>query len=84
MLHIQVVGPGCPNCQKLESLCREVVHEQGWKAQIEKVSDFNQIIDLGVFITPGLIVNNDVVSSGKIPTKATLKNWLADRITQND
>ncbi|MCF7797972.1 MAG: thioredoxin family protein [Lentisphaeria bacterium] len=84
MLKIQVVGPGCSNCQRLEALCREVVEEEGWAAQIDKVTDVNQFADLGIFMTPGLVVNNEVVSSGKIPVKATLKNWLRDRLSAHN
>lgn len=82
MLHIKVVGSGCPNCQKLEALCKEVVEENDMDAQIVKVTDVNQFAELGVFITPGLVVNDEVVSSGKIPTKSTLKHWLQDRTNQ--
>lgn len=81
MLHIKIVGSGCPNCQKLEALCKEVVDESDLNAQIEKVTDVNQFADLGIFVTPGLVVNDEVVSSGKIPAKTTLKRWLQDRAT---
>lgn len=80
MLQIKVVGPGCPNCQKLETLCDEVVSENNLDAQIEKVTDVNQFAELGIFMTPGLVVNDEVVSSGKIPTKSTLKHWLEDKV----
>jgi len=55
---------------------REVVDENSFKANIEKVTDVNDFADLGVFMTPGLIVNNNVLSQGKIPTKSTLEHWL--------
>lgn len=80
MLDIKVVGPGCPNCQKLEALCQEVVQEHGLDARIDKVTDVNQFAELGIFMTPGLVVNDEVVSSGKIPTKSMLKQWLQDRV----
>ena len=76
MLHIQVIGTGCPNCLKLEKLCNEVVSENNIEAKIDKVTDFNKFGDLGIFITPGLIVNGKVLSQGKIPTKSTLIHWL--------
>ena len=78
MLNIKVVGSGCPNCQKLESLCREVVSEQNVTAEIEKVTDYNQFADLGIAMTPGLLLNNKIVSSGKIPLKSTLEHWIQD------
>lgn len=80
MLNIKVVGSGCPNCQKLEALCNEVVEERGFEANIKKVTDVNHFAELGVFITPGLIVNNKVLSQGKIPTKSTLEHWLHDKV----
>ena len=76
MLNIKVVGPGCVNCEKLYSLCREVIEENNIPATISKVTDMNQIADLGVFVTPGLVINGVAKSSGKIPTRHTLLHWL--------
>lgn len=76
MIHIIVVGSGCFNCNKLESLCQEVVAENNVAAKIEKITDFNRFVDLGIFMTPGLIINNKVKSSGKLPTKSTLRDWI--------
>ncbi|RMD51648.1 thioredoxin family protein [Candidatus Parcubacteria bacterium] len=80
MLHIQVVGVGCPNCQKLESLCKEVVAENNLDAKIDKVTDVDEFGALGIFVTPGLVVNGKALSQGKIPTKHTLANWLLKEI----
>lgn len=76
MLNIKVVGSGCPNCQKLEEMCKEVVEENEIEAQIEKETDFKKFAELGIFMTPGLLINNKVVSSGKLPVKSTLENWI--------
>lgn len=78
MLNIKIVGSGCPNCQKLESMCREAAAENNIDAVFEKVTNVNQFADLGIMMTPGLIVNNKVLSQGKIPTKLTLAHWLID------
>jgi len=78
MLHIQVVGPGCINCETLEKLCFNVAAEQNLDASIEKITDVKKFTDLGVFMTPALIVNGKILSMGKIPTKHTLAHWLAD------
>ena len=80
MLKIQVVGTGCPNCQKLEALCREVVEENALQAEIEKVTDIDRFAELGIMITPGLLVNGQVLSSGKVPTKMTLQHWLSSAL----
>ncbi|HKJ69524.1 MAG TPA: thioredoxin family protein [bacterium] len=81
MLSIKVVGSGCPNCQKLESLCKEVVEEGNMDARIEKVTDMNKFADLGVFLTPGLIIDGEVKSSGSIPRESVLLEWLQDPST---
>lgn len=78
MLEIKVIGSGCPNCKKLEALCNEVVNENNLNAKIEKVTDFNQFGELGIMMTPGLIVNGKILSQGKIPTKSTLEHWIID------
>lgn len=83
MLHIKVVGPGCSNCEKLVKLCQEVIVENEIEGHVEKVTDMNQFAELGVVLTPGLIVNNKLLSSGKIPTKSTLTHWLNDAAIQN-
>ncbi len=76
MLSIKVIGTGCPNCIKLKDLCNEVVNENNLDAEILSVTDMNEFGELGIFITPGLIVNDKVLSQGKIPTKSTLIHWL--------
>ncbi len=78
MVQIKVLGPGCFNCQKLATMCQEVVAEYAIEAQIEKVTDLRKIAELGVMLTPGLIINEKLKSSGKIPMKSTLINWLKD------
>lgn len=75
-MNIKVLGPGCPNCVRLENLCNEVVEELGIDAQVEKITDINEYGKYGVMLTPGLVVNGKVLLQGKVPTKATLTNWL--------
>ncbi|MGK9476418.1 thioredoxin family protein [Melioribacter sp. OK-6-Me] len=76
MLDIKVLGPGCPNCIKLEKLVNEVVSENNIPAKIEKITDKEKFMDYGVMMTPGLVVNGKVLAMGKIPVKSTLENWL--------
>lgn len=79
MLNIKVIGKGCPNCEKLEQLCNEVIKEENLEAQVEKVTDVNEFADYGVIMTPGLVVNDKLLSQGKIPVKNTLAKWLNDQ-----
>jgi len=78
MLDIKVLGSGCSNCLKLESLVKEVVTDNNIPATIEKITDRTKFMDFGVLLTPGLIVNGKVLAMGKIPTKQTLEHWLKD------
>ena len=78
MLEIKVVGTGCPNCIRLENMCKEVIREFNIDANLVKVSDLNEIAALGIFLTPALIINNEVKISGKLPTPHTLRHWIAD------
>ena len=79
MVHIQVVGSGCPTCEKLAAMCREVIEENTIEAKIEKVTDINTFADLGIFLTPGLLINGTIVSSGKLPTKSDIEKWIKKR-----
>lgn len=78
MLNIKVLGPGCANCKRVEQLVHKVIDELAVEASIEKVSDYNQIVDLGVMSTPGLIVNDKVVSMGRIPSEDEIRGWIKD------
>ena len=80
MLDIKVLGPGCPNCIKLENLVKEIVAEKNIPAKVEKITDRERFLEYGIMLTPGLVVNGKVLVSGKIPTKATLEHWLKNNL----
>lgn len=82
MLAIKVVGSGCPSCQKLAALCQEIVDENKLEAEIEKVTEMEKFAELGIMITPGLLLNEVIVASGKIPAKSTLLRWIQDAASQ--
>lgn len=77
MVTVKILGPGCANCKKLESIARQVIEKTAVEAEIIKVTDFNVIGDFGVVATPGLVINEKVVSSGRIPTSAEVTSWIA-------
>ncbi|HZW39468.1 MAG TPA: thioredoxin family protein [Ignavibacteriaceae bacterium] len=82
MLKIKVLGPGCKNCVDLEHLCSEVIAENGIEASIEKITDYKEIMEHGILRTPGLIINDKIISSGKIPVKATLTHWFMNALAE--
>ena len=83
MVEIKVLGPGCANCKRLEQITRKVVDALSADANIEKVTDYKQMVDLGVMATPGLIVNDKVVSSGRIPSETEVTDWIIKALETN-
>jgi len=74
---IKVLGTGCPKCNKLEKLVKEVVQETGTDADFEKVSDVNQIAKAGVMLTPALMIDGDIKAAGKVPSKQELTKMIS-------
>ena len=77
MLTIKVLGPGCANCQKLEEITKQAIASMGMEALIEKVTKYPDIMKYPTLSTPGLVINEKVVCSGRIPTPAEVTSWLA-------
>ncbi|MFW3146531.1 MAG: thioredoxin family protein [Thermoplasmatota archaeon] len=67
-MKIEVLGSGCVKCSRLEKNVRKAIEKKGVKADILKVTDPMEIADRGVMITPGLVIDGRVVSSGKVPS----------------
>jgi small redox-active disulfide protein 2 len=80
MLTIKVLGPGCENCKKLESLAHQAVEQMGLEAEIIKVSEYPAIKAYNILSTPGLVINEKVVSAGRIPTPGEVSTWLANAL----
>jgi len=77
MTTVKILGSGCANCRKLEAVAREAAASAGVEAEFVKVTDMKTIVDYGVLSTPGLVIDEKLVSSGRIPTQAEVKQWLA-------
>jgi len=75
-MEIKVLGPGCPKCQKTEQNVKDAVSETGINASVEKVTDVMEIAGYGVFGTPSVIIDGEVKSVGKIPSKEEIKTWI--------
>ena len=80
MLTIKVLGSGCANCKKLEATAHQAVDQMGIQAEIIKVTEYPAIMAYNVMSTPGLVINEKVVSSGRIPSAAEVSTWLASAL----
>ncbi len=75
-LNVKILGPGCPKCKKLEKQTIEAVNELKLDAQVTKVEDIVEIMNYGIMRTPGLVINEKVILSGRVPSMNELKNIL--------
>lgn len=80
MLTIKILGPGCANCRRLEEIARQSAAEMGAAAEFVKVADYKDILAYNILSTPGLVINEKLVSSGRIPAPASVKAWIADAL----
>ena len=80
MLTIKVLGSGCANCKQVEKVTRKVVEEMALEAEVIKITDHTEIMAYDILSTPGLVVNEKVVCSGRIPTQAEVTTWMVDAL----
>ena len=78
MLNIKVLGPGCDNCKKVESIARKAVATLSLQAEFTKITDWVEIKKYPILSTPGLVVNEKLVCAGRIPTEAEVTTWLVN------
>jgi small redox-active disulfide protein 2 len=78
-MDVKILGTGCVNCRNLEALTLEALDELGLDVQIDKVTDPGEIASWGVMSTPALVIDDEVVASGRIPSPDHLKQLLAAR-----
>ena len=76
MLTIKVLGSGCANCKRVEQIVRKIVTEMSLEAEVIKVTDYNDITAYNILSTPGLVINEKVVSYGRIPSPVEVTTWV--------
>jgi len=81
MLTIKILGSGCANCKRVEQIARKVVDEMSLEAEVIKVTEYPDIMAYNIMSTPGLVVNEKVVSFGRIPSLAEVTTFLADALS---
>jgi small redox-active disulfide protein 2 len=81
MLIVKVLGSGCENCKKVESIARKVVVTMGLQAEVIKVTDWAEIQKYPILGTPGLVINEKVVCAGRIPNEAEVTTWMVNALS---
>ena len=84
MLTIKVLGSGCENCKRLEATVRQVVAMLSIPAQVVKVTDAAEIAKYHLLATPGLVINEKVVSAGRVPDEAEVTTFITTALEQQE
>ena len=79
-MNIKILGTGCTKCHSLEKTVKEVVSNLKLDAQVEAVNDMKKILAYNILATPGLVINEKVVSSGKVPNKAEVERLIMNAL----
>lgn len=75
-IRVKILGVGCARCRELEREVRAVVRERGLAVEVVRVEDFFEIMRYRLLATPGLVVNEQVVCAGRMPSRAEIVAWL--------
>jgi small redox-active disulfide protein 2 len=78
MLTIKILGAGCANCKRVEQIARKVVGELAVEAEFVKITDYGEIMDYDILATPGLVIEDQVVCAGRIPSRDEIANWVME------
>ena len=75
-ISLKILGSGCAKCKKLEEVTSEVVKENNFDADVQRIEDLFQIMSYRVMATPSLVINEKVVVSGRVPSKSEIKAFI--------
>lgn len=79
-MNIKILGVGCPKCRRLEEKVKDVVKRNNINADVEKVTDVQDMMKYGIMMTPGLVVNEKLKSSGVIAKDEDILNWIKEEM----
>jgi small redox-active disulfide protein 2 len=80
-MKIQILGTGCPKCKQLTEHAQRAVDELGLECEIEKVTQMDEILSFGILMTPGLALDGEVLSSGKLLSVEKIKEILNAKVS---
>ena len=75
MITIKILGSGCANCKRLEQEVKESLSGSSIEYEVVKVTDYDDIASYGILSTPGLVINDTVLSAGRIPKRQQIIDW---------
>jgi small redox-active disulfide protein 2 len=81
---IKVLGPGCARCQQLEKTTREAIADLGIDARLEHVKEINKIMEYPILTTPGLVIDEKLVCSGRVPSKAEVTTFITTALSKQE
>jgi len=79
-MNIKILGVGCPRCRALEVKVKEILSANCITAEVEKVTDINDMMKYNIMMTPGLVINEKLKSSGTIPKDEQILNWIEEEL----
>ncbi len=77
---VKILGVGCPKCRRLEEKVKAVIDMNSLNAEVEKVTDINEMMKYNIMMTPGLVINEKLKSSGNIPKDEQILEWIEEEI----
>jgi small redox-active disulfide protein 2 len=83
-MDIKILGTGCAKCSQVEKTTKEVINELGIDAKVEELKDIKKIMEYNVLITPGIVINGEVVSSGHVPSKADIAKFIMNALSEEE
>jgi small redox-active disulfide protein 2 len=82
-MKLEILGSGCANCQKLEAITKEAIADLAIAdAEVVKVTDMKDIMGYGIMSTPGLVIDGNVVSSGRVPSKSEVMSMVTTHLAE--
>lgn len=79
-MEIRILGPGCPRCHEVKKRTMNALAELNVAADVQKITDIKKIAEYKIFMTPGLVINEKVKCSGRIPSPDEIKNWIQEEM----
>ena len=83
-MRIKILGPGCVRCDQVEQTTKEVVKELGIEATLEHVRDIKKIMEYPILTTPGLVLNEELVCSGRVPSKTEVTSFMTTALAKEE